>query len=212
MTKLNDIQKAKLCIEGRVGLTTIANVYAGRPVRSMQRQLVEEAAKKLGLPAPPVAALLAVSKPALSTAARLTLRLRPRGGALLSSAETETADPRQGRPRRQPMSQSKVSQAALMGNPGVHVTYVTTKPLLSELDLIAEGVSKTTAKQTIQAAGGAPVGNRWFITVEKFREYLDRQSKAATPASKAAKKPPAPKMTAREVAEAAGLRVVGSGK
>lgn len=53
MVKLNDIQKAKLVLEAHVGLTTIANVYAGRPVRSMQRQLIEEAAKKMGLPMPP---------------------------------------------------------------------------------------------------------------------------------------------------------------
>lgn len=55
MIKLNDIQKAKLVLEAHVGLSTIANVYAGRPVRSMQRQLVEEAARKLGLPLPPPA-------------------------------------------------------------------------------------------------------------------------------------------------------------
>ena len=53
MVKLNDIQKAQLVLEAKVGLSTIANIYAGRTTRSMQRQLVTEAAKKLGLPAPP---------------------------------------------------------------------------------------------------------------------------------------------------------------
>lgn len=101
------------------------------------------------------------------------------------------------------------------GNPLVQVTQHVTKPLVSELDLIEAGVDKTRAKRTIQAAGGAPIGNRWFVSAERFSAYLDAQGRAVL-ASRAPKpgpkKPTTATMTAVDAARAAGLTVVGGRK
>lgn len=51
---MKEIDRARIVVEtGGVSASTITKLYNGGTVRSVQRQLVEKAAKKLGLPAPP---------------------------------------------------------------------------------------------------------------------------------------------------------------
>jgi hypothetical protein len=51
---MKEIDRARIVVEtGGVSCTTIIKIYRGDVVREMHRNLVEQAAKKLGLPAPP---------------------------------------------------------------------------------------------------------------------------------------------------------------
>lgn len=227
MVKLNDTEKAKLVLEARVGLTTIANVYAGRPVRSMQRQFVEEAAKKLGLPAPPPAKAalpVAVSQPALSTAVRLYPAPSAAGRERFVYRRNETGQPPPGPAVwRSTMSQKNVAARDLesnaldvcpVGDQVVNVHYHLPPPLAVNSKQLAAIVGAP--RDTVQAkldARGVP-----YTTMGKQRVYVWADVLAVireiTPKAPAAPKPPkAPvvgksNMTALDRARANGLVVV----
>lgn len=100
----------------------------------------------------------------------------------------------------------------LIGNTGLTVNQITRKEVMSDLDLIAADIEKTTAKKTIREAGGVRIGHRWVIGTDKFLAYLDAKGKTLAPAPKTTKKTaPVRKMTPDEIAEAAGLSVVKGG-
>lgn len=115
------------------------------------------------------------------------------------------------------MSPTKVSYPALLGNAegfaGLTLQTVQPDPLvITDLDLVARKVPKDRARQLLREAGGIDVGNRVMCGRDKFLAFLDAKGKTLAPAPKAPKKAtPTARMTAVEIAEAAGITFVKGG-
>lgn len=118
------------------------------------------------------------------------------------------------------MSQSKVSQAALLGNnedEGVSVvikrfeappTRATAKQIAAGLGL---GRERVEAFLDSLRVGYVVIARQRVYLVADVEDAIRRAGKIAPPVGKSKKTPPARKMTPDEIAEAAGLPLVKGG-